>query len=495
MKLVALAVVLAAAPASASTVLALSPDQLRAGADRVVDGTIVARTTIWNATHTGLETHAMLADDAGVTVELVVPGGELDGGRHIIVGMPSAGVGERARWFLKDRGDGTYRVYGWAQGKWPAKVTDGVERFAPDPVAAEHDAKTIDFVTNGMVWPATKIPVQYYVQNAGSADLALPDEIAAIDAAFGTWQSVACAGIAYQNAGMTDLGLAIDGTNVILFLESGWTFGDEAAAATSLFIIDGQQTADIAVNGQDFMWAISPPSNAIDAHTLDLQAVLTHEIGHFTGLGHSMRAFDTMYYSWTPWQSQRTLSPDDRLGACSIYPVMADECPPACAPGQKCVAHPLGTLCEADPDPVGTPCNYDRVECDAFCLFTAADLSTGYCSKFCTTDRDCPLTHHCAQASAGTMTVNVCFSGAQPPPTCSDDTCPAGQHCDDTATCTFECRVPSDCGPSATCDAHGYCVQTSGGCCQGEPGRPPLILVGLVALVLRRRLHHGRHVS
>jgi hypothetical protein len=92
------------------------------------------------------------------------------------------------------------------------------------------------------------------------------------------------------------------------------------------------------------------------------------------------------------------------------------------------------------------------------------------------------------------MTVSVCFSGAQPPPTCTDDTCPAGQHCDDAANCTLDCRAASDCGPGSTCDAHGYCVQTSGGCCQGEP-RPPLLLAALVALVLRRRLHHRRHVG
>src|SRR5262245_25686268 len=46
------------ASARASTVIELEPDALYAGADRIVDATVVARTTSWNATHTGLETRA-----------------------------------------------------------------------------------------------------------------------------------------------------------------------------------------------------------------------------------------------------------------------------------------------------------------------------------------------------------------------------------------------------------------------------------------------------
>ena len=497
----AAAVTLAAlAPAHASTVMELGPAALEAGADRIVEATVISRNVTWNATHTGLETHAVLAVDAtrkgatAPTLEIVVPGGELDGARHLIIGMPSVAVGERARWHLRDRGDGRLRVYGWAQGKWPARTIHGKTTFAPAPLEAEHDPAITAFAPNGMVWPAAKIPVQYLIQNAGSLDVTLPDEIAAIDAAFATWQGVPTASLAFQNAGMTDLGMAVDGTNVMLFLESGWTFGSEAAAATSLFIIDGQQTADIAVNGQNFRWALGPPGSGITSDLLDLQAVMTHEIGHFSGLSHTTRAYDTMYFSWKPWQGQRTLSIDDKLGLTSIYPIAGNECPAtSCPADETCTDHPQGRLCEGVPDVVGSPCNYDRVECDSFCLFTATNLSTGYCSKFCETNTDCPLTHHCDEAAAGTMTVKVCFVGAQPPPppvdTCAGDAdCPAGQHCDEAnATCTFECRATADCEPGSTCDGRGSCVATGGGGCRtgGEPAMFGVLLVGW--LVLRRR--------
>jgi len=507
----AVALVGSLATASASTVIELGPSALEAGADRIVDATVVSRASRWTADHTAIETHAVLAVEStrkgrsGGTVEVVVAGGAIDGAQEIVFGMPSVGVGEHARWFLKARGDGTYRVYGWGQGKWPARVVDGAVRFVQSPVDAERDPGITAFTTNGMVWPASKMPVPYLINNLGSDDLPIDKVIAAFDAAFHTWQAVPTSSLTFVNAGMTDLGQAVDGTNVMLFIESGWTFGSEAAAATSLFIIDGQQTADIAVNGEDFHWAVSPPGAGINSNLLDLQGVMTHEIGHFSGLGHTQRAYDTMYFSWKPWQGQRTLSIDDKLGLSSIYPQMDDECTigATCAVGEQCVQHPLGKLCEGSPDPIGTPCNFDRVECDSFCLFTAINLSSGYCSKFCESNADCPLTHHCDAASAGSMTVQVCFDGAQPPPepACSgDDACPAGEHCDVGAGgCTFECREDADCGGGLACDDRGRCVEATGGGggCQSAGGDSAsvLLLCGLGGLLARRRRRRGELAS
>lgn len=494
---------LTARAASASTIVELGPAALEAGADRVVDARVIARDVQWNAAHTMLETHAVLAVEAArkgapaTTLEIVVPGGTLAGRQQIVFGTPAVIVGERARWFLAARGDGTYRVYGWAQGKWPERAGG----FVRDPIAAERDPHR--FAVNGMVWPAAKIPVRYLIQSTGSADLAIGDVVAAFDAAFATWQAVPTSALAFQNDGMTSLGLdSNDDTNVMLFVESDWQFGPEAAAATSLVILDGMQTADIAVNGVDFTWAIGPASASINAKVLDLQAVMTHEIDHFSGLGHSDRAFDTMYFSWSPWPGQRTLSIDDKRGLTSLYPIAGDECATSatCPPGETCEPFAEGRLCAGTPDPVGTACNYDRVECDGFCLFTATDLSAGYCSRFCTTDTDCPLTHHCDEASAGGSTVKVCFEGAQPPPMieCTDDTaCPDGEFCDTAAaTCTFECRTSEDCGGGATCSPRGQCLTDApgGGCC-GTSREPPVWVLGLLAMLAGRRLTSRRRSS
>lgn len=475
MRLIAGAVIAAvlsigARAGEASTVRQLSLRELADGADRVIDGTVTAVSARWATDRRGIETLVSIATTAGEVVEVVIAGGTIGNARHVVVGMPTAMVGERARWYLRSRGDGTFRVYGWGQGKM---TLAGV-------------AATTDFATNGMVWPAAKMPVRYLFNRAGSDDLAQADAIAAVDAAFATWQAVPTATLSFTNGGLTDLGLAVDDNNVVLFVESGWTFGAEAAAATSLFIIDGQQTADIAVNGENYRWAIGPANADVTRNVLDLQAVMTHEIGHFSGLGHSKRAFDTMYLSWKPWQSQRTLSIDDKLGLTSIYPIAGDECD-RCAVDEPCAAYAEGNLCTGTPDPVGTPCNYDRVECDEFCLFTALDLSTGYCSRLCEIDRDCPRTHHCAPASAGSQTVRVCTVGAQPP--CSDDNqCRAGEYCDlATGDCAIDCRTSDDCG-GATCDDHGRCAPAApGGCgCASEPGAHRGWWAAVIAVVLWR---------
>ncbi|MEZ4403690.1 MAG: matrixin family metalloprotease [Kofleriaceae bacterium] len=483
-----------AAPAAASVVAPLTAVQLEAGADRVVVATIAAVASRWSADHRGLETVVTLIVDGGEPLTIVQPGGDLPGVRQVILGMPTYQVGARARFYLQHNrsGDG-FRVYGWSQGKWDERVIDGVARYVP---GAHPDQAA--FTTNGMVWPAARMPVPYLINTRGSDDLTRAEVTAAIHAAFQTWQDVPCASITYQDAGPTDLEVAVDGANAILFIEQGWIYGAEAAGATALTIIDGMQTADVAMNGEQYHWAVGPSGALAAGGTFDLQAVLTHELGHFSGLGHTQRAHDTMYYSWTPWAGQRTPSADDKLGLCTLYRVAGDECAAdgtGCAAGAACVTTPAGRLCDTAVDPVGAACNYDRVECDDFCLFTAADLSTGYCSRFCDGDPDCPLTHHCAPASAGTMMVNVCFAGAQPPAVdaaggcAGDDACPAGQYCSTMAACTLDCRTSADCPRDETCDPRGRCAATTSGdaggcgCAAGDRGGP-VAATALAALVL-----------
>ena len=500
--------------AEGSSVRQLSPIELMAGAERVVEAEVVAIEGRWSADRRGLETVVTLRGlDGGEPITIVQPGGTVGDATELVFGMPTYRVGDRARYHLARNpptltapgATETWRVFGWAQGVWPERVVGGAQRFLPgDARGADLASLGAGFTTNGMVWPANRIPVDYELHMTGSADLSFAQVRDTVAATFATWEQVPCASLAYHLVGTTDLPVAVDGHNVISFIESNWIYGREAAGATSLFIIDGMQTADVAMNGEHYTWAIGPSGALAATGTFDLQGVLFHELGHFSGLGHTMSAHDTMYYSWTPWQGQRTPSADDKRGLCSIYPVPGQhECTAegtGCPAGMTCTTTDQGRLCDTAIDPIGARCNYDKVECQDFCLFTAADLSSGYCSRFCDSNADCPLTHHCDLASAGSMKVKVCFAGAQPPPVdgpppeCSlDEDCAAGEHCTGAGACTFDCRTDDDCGGSSTCDDHGRCQSATddgGGCCSTGDARAPLAslaLGALLATLVRRR--------
>jgi len=75
--------------------------------------------------------------------------------------------------------------------------------------------------------------------------------------------------------------------------------------------------ADIAVNLGGFDFATS---ESCDAGRYDLWKTLTHELGHFFGLDHSLVEGATMEARASPGECQgRSLSSDDREGYCASY--------------------------------------------------------------------------------------------------------------------------------------------------------------------------------
>ena len=85
---------------------------------------------------------------------------------------------------------------------------------------------------------------------------------------------------------------------------------------TTRFIVGG----DIFLNCDDYTWEIGDSTSG----TFDLQNTLTHEIGHFIGMGHppiGTRLTSTMYPSAPPNETEkRSLEQDDANGATYLYP-------------------------------------------------------------------------------------------------------------------------------------------------------------------------------
>ncbi|HSO38469.1 MAG TPA: matrixin family metalloprotease [Labilithrix sp.] len=112
------------------------------------------------------------------------------------------------------------------------------------------------------------------------------------------------------------------GNNVFGVVQGAWTHpggSDTLSLATLTFNADTGQIydADLEIR-EDLPWS-GAGTPGPDAY--DLQAVLTHEVGHVLGLAHAQHKDAVMAPSYSPGStSQRALSTDDAQGICAIYP-------------------------------------------------------------------------------------------------------------------------------------------------------------------------------
>jgi hypothetical protein len=129
----------AGAVAGATTVVRLDEPALRAGADAIVLGTVVAIRTVAVDLGPGVFTDVDVAVDEDLRdpnaspriVTLRIPGGELDGRRVIVEGMPTFEMAERIVLFaeaVSAWNDAYYLPVGLNQGVWRA---DAAGLFAP----------------------------------------------------------------------------------------------------------------------------------------------------------------------------------------------------------------------------------------------------------------------------------------------------------------------------------------------------------------------------
>ena len=132
-------------------------------------------------------------------------------------------------------------------------------------------------------WAQT--PVRYFVADTGVPGVTAADFQNAVGRAFATWQAVPTASITYQFAGVTAASPGSDDGSSVLGFRSRPDL-DRVLAATS-FLIDSATGAllesDIFFNSA-FPWSVA---TAGETGRYDLESIALHEIGHFSGLGHS----------------------------------------------------------------------------------------------------------------------------------------------------------------------------------------------------------------
>ncbi|HEY5185967.1 MAG TPA: hypothetical protein VIM19_13935 [Actinomycetes bacterium] len=159
MKLLALLLLLLAAPALASVALQMDVPALTAAATDVVDGQVVSTSSMWTGDHRRIVTHVVVEvreawkGGARGRITVVQPGGEVDGIGQRVSGVAEIPSGARVVLFLERVGS-MHRVVGLSQGVYRV-VDDGVAGIRAVPSSVEG----LEFVTPAGQQPAARAPV------------------------------------------------------------------------------------------------------------------------------------------------------------------------------------------------------------------------------------------------------------------------------------------------------------------------------------------------
>jgi len=185
-------------------------------------------------------------------------------------------------------------------------------------------------------WFDSELPLSSVI-NPTNADISSTDALATVIQSAKNWENVNTSYFTvnpHQYTGVSPEippALAFDGQNSMFFDTPGANFavgsGVIAFVRSVVDLSDGHTLdADLVFNDHEFFSSISSPGLTpapAGQTSVDLQAVLTHEYGHYFGLDHTSVAGATMVPFISNNISQRTLELDDQAGISTIYPESA----------------------------------------------------------------------------------------------------------------------------------------------------------------------------
>ena len=181
------------------------------------------------------------------------------------------------------------------------------------------------------------LPHDFFLADAGSADLSGGAEFDALARAFQSWEDVPDSDARFSNLSAVDMGTSDiysdgglagrDRKNLLAWVETDWAEGAALIALTFTYYIETSGKIledDIVMNAVDYTWTTD------DVLVLtDVESIAAHEIGHAYGLGHSLEDDATMYATASQGETmKRSLSIDDMAAVQHSYP-------PGCCPKTK----------------------------------------------------------------------------------------------------------------------------------------------------------------
>jgi hypothetical protein len=214
----------------------------------------------------------------------------------------------------------------------------------PDKESCETSGSGQDkCVTSGKPLFRKSSCVSFSIQQDGSLRHGIDAQVfeQVVQDAFDRWLEVDCGGGVHPAISVESFGPVAcheaqyncthGNANIFMFDDDSWTAttsGDPYALTTVWFLPSTGEIrdVDVEVNGTQAGLDWAAPRDGVD-----LPSVLTHEVGHFLGLGHT--AGTVMRGGYTRGASDlRVLTDDDIAGICSIYPVNRAVSTNDCAP-------------------------------------------------------------------------------------------------------------------------------------------------------------------
>jgi len=303
-------------PASAAQ-QALTPEQIEAMAEWIVDGEVTAAESRWAGDRGGaLETVVWVAvgevllGEPVDTLAVVVAGGQ--------VGDQGSWVPEEAHLLTDHR----YRLTLVRDGRGRLRVLGGSAGAVPlDPLPC--------YALHGSDWAHQTHPVEEDFRiNVGTFDDGMVSDERleeAFQLALDIWSVEGGAGVYVPYGGTTSNSQYgwDNGVNVTLFDNFSW--GSTLALATWNYSGNGRMTdCDIEFYGSNgggsLNWSFDI-DNGPSGGQYDFIQVATHEMGHCLGLSHSAHSGAVMYASSSPGASinARHLHSDDQAGLQAMY--------------------------------------------------------------------------------------------------------------------------------------------------------------------------------